>query len=61
VTLRDGWGEYEFTLPAAFLNPGLNEIVAIAGGAAAPAEVAPGSDDHRRLSVAVDWVRVDVR
>jgi hypothetical protein len=59
LTLADEWGEYTINIPNGELRPGLDEIVCTASEAAAPVEVLPGSTDTRRLSVAVDWVRLE--
>lgn len=61
IRMSDEWNEYVFDLSARDLVSGLNEIIFYASSAAAPARVLPASPDTRPLSVAVDWIRVDIR
>lgn len=56
VALKEGWQQYEITVPAAALQEGVNEVVWEFAYARAPREVLP-SDDARTLAAAVDWVR----
>jgi hypothetical protein len=61
IALTDSWSEYSFDLAASDTHPGLNEIAFAASTSASPANVLPGSADARRLSLAVDWLKLETR
>ncbi|MCA1553149.1 MAG: hypothetical protein LC737_02095, partial [Chloroflexi bacterium] len=61
LPLSDGWHEYGFDVPASAVQSGLNELIVRSSSSAAPADVLPPSDDKRPLSIAVDWVRIDLQ
>ncbi len=55
--LRRGWQEYTVELPRDALNRGANRLVFIPDHVWVPAEVRDGTEDRRRLAVAVDAIR----
>jgi hypothetical protein len=60
-TLADGWGDYAFDLGPEVMGSGLNEIDVTASSIASPADVLPGSTDTRKLSLAVDWMKMELQ
>ncbi len=61
IRLNDVWTEYAVDVPASKIKPGLNELTFEASSAAVPSDVLPDSADARALSIAVDWIKVDLQ
>ena len=57
IELRRGWQEYTFELPREALHHGSNRLALVFDRVWVPAEVRDGTDDRRRLAMAVDVVR----
>lgn len=59
LTFAEEWSVKELELPASTVRAGLNQIVLTSDTSGRPSELFEGSDDGRRLSLAVDavWLR----
>jgi 4-amino-4-deoxy-L-arabinose transferase-like glycosyltransferase len=58
LQLSQGWSEHEFAVPASSWSTGANILYLRFGRSTAPSQVDSGSQDHRNLSAAFDFLEV---
>jgi hypothetical protein len=58
LELAQGWSEHEFAVPASSWSTGANILYLRFGRSTAPSQVDSGSQDHRNLSAAFDFLEV---
>jgi hypothetical protein len=58
LQLHQGWSEHEFAVPASSWSTGANILYLRFGHSTAPSQVDSGSQDHRNLSAAFDFLEV---